>query len=139
MINSFTGEYSWLSNFEPVEIEFNGIKYPSVEHAYMSAKSGDPQWKKLCAIIPSAGKIKRASREVDLVPNWEEVKVSVMWECIVQKFSQQPFKGRLLATGFETLIEGNNHKDEYWGVSLKTHMGRNMLGGLIMHYRAIMM
>ena len=41
MIKEFRGEYAWLSNFASVPITLDGIQYPSVEHAYMSAKSKD--------------------------------------------------------------------------------------------------
>lgn len=47
MIREFQGEYRWLSNFAPVLIKLDGI-YPSVEHAYMSAKSDDMKWKLFC-------------------------------------------------------------------------------------------
>src|SRR5207247_1025063 len=35
-IDSFSGPYRFLSNFWPAEVEFEGIAYPSVEHAYQS-------------------------------------------------------------------------------------------------------
>ncbi len=42
-ITSFSGKYRWLSNFFPVSICYDGITYPSVEHAFQAAKSLDPQ------------------------------------------------------------------------------------------------
>ena len=44
-ILEFQGEYRWLSNFSPCEIILDGITYKSVEHAYMSAKSENEEWK----------------------------------------------------------------------------------------------
>ena len=38
MINSFSGRWVFLSNFYPVEIEHQGIKYPTVEHYYVAMK-----------------------------------------------------------------------------------------------------
>ena len=35
----FSGEYEFLSNFYPCRIVYNGITYPSVEHAYQDRKS----------------------------------------------------------------------------------------------------
>lgn len=49
MIREFQKEYRWLSNFAPVAVRYKGITYPSVEHAYMSAKSEEKSWKKFCA------------------------------------------------------------------------------------------
>ena len=40
-IGEFQGEYRFLSNFWPAPVEFEGITYPSVEHAYQSAKTMD--------------------------------------------------------------------------------------------------
>lgn len=40
-ITSFKDKYRWLSNFWPAQIEFEGIKYPSVEHAYVASKTLD--------------------------------------------------------------------------------------------------
>ena len=37
-IREFRGEFSWLSNFYPVQIEYEGLTYPSVEHAYQAGK-----------------------------------------------------------------------------------------------------
>ena len=40
VIDSFVGEYYFLSNFYPCSIEHDGLRYPSSEHAYQAAKSG---------------------------------------------------------------------------------------------------
>lgn len=40
-ISDFRGEYRWLSNFHQVEVELDGLCFPSTEHAYQSCK--DPQ------------------------------------------------------------------------------------------------
>jgi predicted NAD-dependent protein-ADP-ribosyltransferase YbiA (DUF1768 family) len=106
MIKTFRDEDRWLSNFMPVKIVLDGIEYPSVEHAYQSAKSDDMEWKSLCADrYITVGTIKRKSREVDLVLNWD----------IIQ--------------------EGNKWGDTFWGVDLKTGEGQNHLGKLIMDIR----
>lgn len=38
-IKSFTGKYSFLSNFYPCKVLFEGVRYPSVEHAFQAAKN----------------------------------------------------------------------------------------------------
>lgn len=136
MIIEFQNEYRWLSNFAPVEIELDGGKYPSVEHAYMSAKSDSAEWKRFCADRNnSAGDVKRKSRTIKLKPNWEHVKLEVMGNCIAQKFSKDPYKSKLLATGDVHIQEGNRWNDKFWGVCLKTNKGQNHLGKLIMSVR----
>lgn len=136
MIKEFQKEYRWLSNFAPVKIILDGITYPSTEHAYMSAKSDDPQWKLVCADeSKTPGQIKKLGKEVKLVDNWDEKKVIIMRECVKQKFSQNPYKKLLIATGDEYIQEGNNWGDVIWGVCLKTGKGENLLGKLIMEFR----
>jgi ribA/ribD-fused uncharacterized protein len=135
-IKEFQGEYRWLSNFAPVSIILGDWEYNSVEHAYMSAKSDDEDWKILCASENmTAGQIKRKSRDIALVDNWNEIKLSVMKECIKQKFKQEPYKSKLMATKDFILEEGNTWGDEFWGINLKTGRGQNNLGKLIMSVR----
>ena len=43
VIDSFGGEYSFLSNFHKCKVEFEGMTYPSVEHAFQAAKNPDPE------------------------------------------------------------------------------------------------
>lgn len=136
MIKEFQNQYRWLSNFEPVLITLDGITYSSVEHAYMSAKSDNLQWKKFCADSNNnPGNVKREGRKVKLVDNWEAIKLDVMRECVNQKFNQEPFTSKLLATGTQHIQEGNTWNDKFWGVCLKTGEGQNFLGQLIMKVR----
>lgn len=135
MIKEFQGEYQWLSNFMPCEIEYEGIEYRSVEHAYMSAKSDDPAWKLICQNTESPGHVKRQSRKVKLREDWEHVKKSVMLFCLEQKYNQEPYKSKLIATGDEYIQEGNTWGDKYWGIDLRTGHGQNNLGLMIMNIR----
>lgn len=136
-IKEFQGEYRWLSNFAPVKITLDNIEYPSVEHAYMSAKSNDINWKHQCANTnKTPGQIKRLSRAIRLIANWDETKLKVMALCLHQKFNQEPYKSKLKNTVDAILQEGNNWGDEFWGINLKTGKGQNNLGQLIMNIRA---
>jgi hypothetical protein len=134
-IKEFQDEYRWLSNFHPVEITVFGVVYPSVEHAYMSLKSDDPEWKEFCRTEPKAGKVKRASRDIKLIDGWHDKKVVYMQKLIMKKFEHQDLRDKLMATGDCEIEEGNNHGDEFWGINLKTGKGQNWLGRLIMQER----
>jgi ribA/ribD-fused uncharacterized protein len=137
MITEFKNEFDWLSNFTPVNIELDGIVYSSVEHAFMSAKSHDMEWKYFCANpVNSAGKVKKEGRSVNLIDNWEQLKLVVMRTCLERKFNTEPFKTKLLETKDENLEEGNHWNDKFWGVCLKTNEGENHLGKLIMSVRS---
>ena len=136
MITKFQNENRWLSNFATVKIVLDGLEFPSIEHAYMSAKSDDEEWKKFCS-NPSnkAGDVKRQSRVITLKDNWNDIKINVMAECIKKKFNQEPFRTKLLETGTQHIQEGNRWNDKFWGVCLKTNKGENHLGKLIMEIR----
>ncbi len=136
MIKEFQDEYRWLSNFAPVEINFNGMIFSSVEHGYMSEKSNDLEWKKFCSDSTNHPvKVKRKSKKIVLRDDWETIKVNVMRELLVLKFSQKPYKELLLDTGNIYIQEGNKWGDTFWGVDLKTNIGENNLGKLIMSIR----
>lgn len=133
MIKEFQGEYRWLSNFSPVSIILDGNEYPSVEHAYMSAKSDDNSWKLFCSNKNNKpGDVKRMSKNIRLIGDWNNIKLNIMRDCIEQKFEQEPYRTKLLKTGNEYIQEGNMWNDKYWGFCLKTNKGENNLGKLIM-------
>ena len=138
MIIRFIDEFRWLSNFVDVEIEWEGRRYKSVEHAYQSAKSLDKEWKKFCASDVSSGKVKRASRRIEIRDDWEAIKKSVMKNLLIKKFSDERYRSLLLATGDTYIIEGNTWGDTFWGVDLNSGEGKNILGLLIMEIRSSM-
>lgn len=135
-IQQFKEEYRWLSNFYKVNVLFEGLLYPSVEHAYQAAKSEDPDWRKYCLNAElSPGKIKRDAKNIELRADWEEIKLQIMNQLLQQKFNKKYFKSKLLKTGKSKLIEGNYWNDTFWGVDLNTNQGENHLGKLIMNIR----
>ena len=132
----FRDEYSWLSNFYPCTIEHGQFIFHSVEHAYVSEKSEDYKWKLKCTdktITP--GQIKRLGRLVNLKPNFDYEKKSIMRKLLDIKFSKSYLQEKLIETHPKLLIEGNFHNDKYWGYCLKTNSGENHLGKLLMEIR----
>lgn len=68
--------------------------------------------------------------------DWDEVKIAVMREVLLAKFTQNPMLAEyLLETGDKPLMEGNRHKDFFWGIDYKTREGENHLGRLLMELR----
>lgn len=131
-IDEFRGAYSFLSNFYPCEIEYEGQKYPSTEHAYQAAKTLDLEKRRLLASVP-VKQVKRLGRSLRQRPDWEEVKLRVMWHLILKKFAIPELKEKLLATGDAELIEGNWWGDTFWGVC--KGIGENHLGKILMRAR----
>ena len=134
-IESFTGEYRWLSNFWPCGLTYEGVTYPSVEHAYQAAKSLNDEERITMSLLSRPGDAKRYGKKLTLRPDWEQVKVSVMRELLKLKFAS-PFDGLgvfLRNTNDSELVEGNTWGDTIWGVC--NGVGENLLGKLLMERR----
>ncbi len=133
MIDSFSGQYEFLSNFYPCKIEDDGIVYNSIEHAYQAMKSLSIVERIKIAKCHSPGRAKRMGRKLKLRPGWEDVKVDIMLGLLEKKFRDSALKQQLQDTGNEDLIEGNTWGDVEWGVC--KGKGENMLGKLLMVLR----
>lgn len=137
-ITSFRGPYRFLSNFAPVNVRLHvgGYLefYPSVEHAYQAAKCLDLDERRKIRLAPSPGAAKKLGKLVLLRPDWETVKIGIMLDLLTQKFSQEPFRTKLIATGDAQLVESNTWGDIYWGVC--NGKGENVLGRLLMRVRS---
>jgi ribA/ribD-fused uncharacterized protein len=123
-IDSFTGAYEFLSNFSS-----EGEVRPSVEHHYQAAKTLDPAERERILKAPTAGQAKKLGRKVELREDWEQIKLWLMLELLLEKFADQELLEALLATGDATLIEGNWWGDKFWGVC--DDEGLNWLGRLL--------
>lgn len=134
-IDSFQGKYRFLSNFWPAVVEYEGITYPSVEHAYQASKTMDMGERRRIAEIVEPGDAKRAGRAAKQRPDWKEVKLRVMEDCVRYKFTHHDeLRDKLLATDDAELIEGNTWNDRFWGVC--NGQGENHLGKILMKVRA---
>jgi len=133
-IAEFQGEYRFLSNFWPAQIEFEGITYPTVEHAYQAAKSLNPADRRRIAALPTPAEAKAAGRAITLRSDWETAKFDVMERCVRAKFTTHPdLRKQLLATGNAQLEEGNTWGDKVLGIS--QGQGENRLGKILMKVR----
>lgn len=144
MIMEFKGEYAFLSNFYPVVVYFEDVNYPTVEHAYAASKSKEGMYRYRISQLKAeeAGKAKRMGRKCKLREDWDLVKISIMKRLLMQKFSYEDFREKLLATGDKTIVEGNYWHDNFWGTCRCGkgecgYHGKNMLGKLIMEVRGI--
>jgi len=127
-------EYSFLSNFYPCLIEFDGDIYPSLEHAYQAAKTNDPNERKKIREEKQVRRAKQIGRHVTIREDWEQIKVEVMRDLLKKKFENPQLRKLLLDTYPHDLVEGNNWGDTFWGVC-RGH-GKNMLGVLLMQLRS---
>ena len=157
-IDSFTGAWGFLSNFAPGEVKLwvtaDGMVfarevpdatvevYASVEHAYQAAKTLNAASRekfRFAGVTPA--RAKRMGRSLKLRPDWEEIKVGIMRDLLMQKFRPSILRRRLLSTFQAELIEGNHWHDVFWGVCMgkcdfpHAPLGDNMLGKLLMEVR----
>lgn len=147
-ILTFTSpEHRWLSNMAYVNIEHEGIVYPSTENFYQAMK----YYKESSVVNPATEKLVNIRRFIASLPPTESKKFSrlhpmtneffevnklhVMQIAQRKKYAQEPFKSKLLATGSMHLEEGNWWRDSFWGVDIKTRKGENHLGKIIMCVR----
>lgn len=137
MIDRFDGtQYSFLSNFYTAYVVWEGIKYPTSEHAYQAAKTLNLELRKnvFGDMNSSPAVAKRAGRKIELRSDWESVKIDVMREIVRIKFQTHPkLAEKLLATGNEELVEGNTWGDRFWGQV--DGVGENWLGKILMEVR----
>ena len=140
-IESFKGEFRFLSNFWPVGVRLSPMcefpdRYPTVEHAYQAAKTLDPRAREVIRETGRPGLARKKGQLVTLRPAWDDIKLNVMRELLWQKFTEHPeLRAKLLATEGAELVEGNTWGDTFWGVDLKTGEGENHLGKLLMETR----
>jgi ribA/ribD-fused uncharacterized protein len=132
-IEGFFGEYRFLSNFHIAPIVWEGLTYPSTEHAYQAAKSLDVQERKRIAALATPKEARRAGQKIKLRPDWDRVKLEIMTEITRLKYQHPDLRERLLATGDSYLEETNWWRDRYWGTCEGT--GQNQLGKLLMRIR----
>lgn len=130
-IDSFKGEYSFLSNFYESKFVYEGRMYRNSEAAFQAQKCPERADE---FISLRADKAKELGRNVNLRADWEAVKYSIMEDIVRAKFNYNPsLKTLLLNTEGAELIEGNSWNDTYWGVC--NGVGENKLGKILMSLR----
>ena len=137
----FRGPYWFLSNFYPVDVTlYVGNKpyvFPTSEHAYAAFKSTDPDdWYRFAnsPLIDQGRDAKREGRKLNVRSDWDQVKLRHMKVVVSAKFHQNNHMMlKLRSTGNATLIEGNTHGDDYWGIC--NRKGHNHLGNILMGVR----
>jgi ribA/ribD-fused uncharacterized protein len=113
MIESFSKENRFLSNFWPAKFTFEGLNFESVEHAYQSLKFKDELFHQAYALTnPYDIKAFANANKHNVIPEFHIVKTRLMYLLVKEKFIQNPELGnKLLETGNQELVEGNTWGD----------------------------
>lgn len=132
-INSFRGEFFFLSNFYEAPVQYDGIVYQNNEAAFQAQKCANPaDRQKFAGLNPTEAR--HLGRAIPLRKDWEQVKMSVMGEIVRAKFEQNPdLAEKLLSTNDAYLEEGNTWGDRTWGTV--NGAGANHLGRILMEVR----
>jgi len=133
VIDSFRGDFGFLSNFYESSIWVNGERYRTVEHAYQASKAGSDETRKMIREAKTPAIAKRLGYSCQLPHDWDDKKVSVMRDLVQKKFENPLLRSLLVATEDATLIEGNTWNDTFWGVC--RGKGQNWLGKILMSER----
>ena len=106
VILRFKGHNSFLSNAFNCKFTWRGVTYKDAETAFKAAESSEGE------------------------------SLEVMEAILRAKFEDNPYlMKKLVETGNAVLINGNNRKEEYWGIDLYSWRGENNLGKILMKIR----
>lgn len=136
-IDDFNGDYRFLSNFYfPAALRYDGRMYTSSEAAYQSMKTESSVLRNIFSRLYPAD-AKQVGHSIQLRPDWDKVKVRIMYEVVRAKFAQNPRLADMLHnTNNAVLIERNTWGDNFWGDDINDPVpGQNMLGLILMDVR----
>lgn len=136
-IDSFTGDYSFLSNswYSPHPTRFN--RQISNDHLFTAAATHDMVYKLQIMFAKSAQQAIDLGKHATPRPDWDQVKLSIMAGLLSEKFDGSfALTSKLIDTGDAQLVAGNNQGDTFWGVEAETDVGLNWLGTLLMIERS---
>lgn len=131
-INNFRGEYAFLSNFY---VEADGF---TIEHYFQADKTDSEVWKTRIMEAKTPTEAKRLGRRTPMIREWDygaNLRLSSMRFRVWEKFKDPVLRQKLLDTQDEELVEGNTWGDRYWGVDIRTGIGENWLGKILMETR----
>lgn len=110
----FQSEYSYLSNFYPCPIKMHQSIFSCAEQAFFYHKAIICEREDIgikLKEIEEPAKIKHKGDHIETCENWENAKISVMRNVLLQKFTQNPeLKAKLMGTSRLPLLECTNNK-----------------------------
>jgi len=127
--------YRFLSNFHTHRLFIGECEFSSVEQYYQSQKASTYSDYKLIIGEHNPGMCRRLGRSIKLAPEFEYIKLDVMFVGLKYKFFDSVLNLRLQSTFPHVLVEGNYHRDAYWGYDFINRCGFNVLGQMLMYLR----
>jgi ribA/ribD-fused uncharacterized protein len=132
--------YGAFSNLYRRPVTFEGVVFPTSEHAYQAGKARKPAVRDWILSAPTPALAAMAAHGLyvwDVAPDWAQTKFDRMRQVLRAKFDQhEDLRQLLMSTGNARLVEVgtvNNAVNRLWGeVDGK---GDNMLGVMLMELR----
>jgi ribA/ribD-fused uncharacterized protein len=138
-ITRFRGDYFFLSNFFPCGILFDGLDYPTLEHAYQASKTTVQELRCQIRDAKTPGTAKRMGSALAARPGFytDGIALNVMEGLVTQKFVRhKPLRALLLETGNRQLVEGYTGSRTWGAVHTEQGWeGDNHLGIILMLVR----
>lgn len=143
-IKGFFGEYRFLSNFWPANVNFDGDEYSTSENAYQAAKyaKNKRDYLKKCSPKEAIVFVRDNIEGAYFKEEWNNIKLQIMRDLLIQKFDKNlnpENVKKLIETGDKYLEETNYWGDTFWGVNKseakEEGLGENNLGKLLMEIR----
>lgn len=120
IIDNFIGEYSFLSNDFLHDVVMEGMIYPSTSHAFSAAKTLNQLDRARIRDTKDANKAKQISETLDPRYDWDDLRDTIMFSLLEEKFASTELRKKLMATNNAEII---------------THDDNNYLGRFLMQLR----
>ena len=118
-------------------IEFEGEIFRASENVYQFSKLPkdlkDEYRKRFAKMHPFVAR--KMTRKLPIRKDWEDIKLQVMLEVLILKFTQHPNLKKQLLDIEGPIVEYNYWKDTFWGYDINLKKGKNYLGKLLMLIR----
>ena len=126
----------FLATFSAHAVEYKGMVYPTVEHAYHCQRYADAAVMEAIRLASSpyaAWELSQKHKSTQ-APGFDERKAAIMEELCRAKLAQhKDVESGLRASGTDTIVK--NYPDPFWGIG-KDGVGRNEMGKIWMKLRA---
>ena len=139
-VDSTNGPWGELSNFSRYPVFEDSVIWPTSEHLYQAQKFASATLREeiRCAPTPHHAKEIAHHHTTDILRDWNDAKLTVMYSTVKRKLNQNPdVKEVLLTTGRREIVEISKD-DMFWGRAA-TGAGHNYFGKVLMLIRADMM
>lgn len=132
-----------FSNFSADPVVYQGKPYKTSEHAFQSYKpllKKDSERIAACDTPMECAKMGR-DRSIPIKEDWDTRRLTVMWEILLCKFTQNEAAQRALLSTGDAYLEERTVNDKEWGSGSDEAggSGKNMLGKMLMEVRAVLL